>query len=219
MGKRILTAEQAAASRRRRAQHLEDAVRALLESEGWARWCPCAVYPPHSGTGRQRPSPAPPGEPNRTSRPLFGGHVRADEARAQAPKAGISPGRKRPPPDQAGARKRPKPGQAMARKVKVRNEPGGIDWTALRVTTYSDPPSRKRCSLRPYAPRRDERLAFTETKARSVSVTSMTSFSLLAPPAMLTLAVHELPPPRHCTVLVRAWWAWGVAPAAGIDTI
>ena len=38
MAKRTLTAEQAAASRRRRAQHLEDAVRALLASEGWARW-------------------------------------------------------------------------------------------------------------------------------------------------------------------------------------
>ena len=38
MAKRTLTAEQAAASRRRRARHLEDAVRALLASEGWARW-------------------------------------------------------------------------------------------------------------------------------------------------------------------------------------
>src|SRR5919198_5063377 len=38
MANRILTAEQAAASRRRRAQHLEDAVRALLASDGWARW-------------------------------------------------------------------------------------------------------------------------------------------------------------------------------------
>jgi N-terminal domain of anti-restriction factor ArdC len=33
-----MTAEQAAASRKRRARHLEDAVRALLSSEGWARW-------------------------------------------------------------------------------------------------------------------------------------------------------------------------------------
>jgi hypothetical protein len=33
-----MTAEEAAASRKRRARHLEDAVRALLSSEGWARW-------------------------------------------------------------------------------------------------------------------------------------------------------------------------------------
>ena len=106
MGKRILTAEQAAASRRRRAQHLEDAVRALLESKGWARWCPCAVYPPHSGTGRQRPSPAPPGEPNRTSRPSLGGTC-----------APMRPGRKRPKPGSAqgaSARPRIRPGRGSA---------------------------------------------------------------------------------------------------------
>jgi hypothetical protein len=38
MARRALTAERAAASRKRRARHLESAVRALLSSEGWARW-------------------------------------------------------------------------------------------------------------------------------------------------------------------------------------
>ena len=38
MAKRTMTPEQAAASRKRRAEHLEAAVRALLDSEGWARW-------------------------------------------------------------------------------------------------------------------------------------------------------------------------------------
>ena len=38
MARRAMTAEEAAASRKRRARHLEDAVRALLSSEGWARW-------------------------------------------------------------------------------------------------------------------------------------------------------------------------------------
>ena len=38
MGKRTMTPRQAAASRKRRAEHLEAAVRALLGSEGWARW-------------------------------------------------------------------------------------------------------------------------------------------------------------------------------------
>jgi hypothetical protein len=38
MARRSLTPEQAADSRMRRAQHLEGAVRALLSSDGWARW-------------------------------------------------------------------------------------------------------------------------------------------------------------------------------------
>jgi N-terminal domain of anti-restriction factor ArdC len=38
MAKRTMTPEQATASRQRRAEHLEAAVRALLGSEGWARW-------------------------------------------------------------------------------------------------------------------------------------------------------------------------------------
>ena len=38
MANRTMTPEQAAASRKRRAEHLEAAVRALLGSQGWARW-------------------------------------------------------------------------------------------------------------------------------------------------------------------------------------
>ena len=43
MANRPLSAEQAAATRRRCAKHLEAAVGALLESEGWARWVVCSA--------------------------------------------------------------------------------------------------------------------------------------------------------------------------------
>jgi hypothetical protein len=107
MAKGTLTAEQAAATPTARAQHLEDAVRALLESEGWARWCACAVYPPHPGTGFQPPVPGAAWQtkPNIVP-PLWG-------ARALR----VRPGRKRPKPGSAqgaSARPRIRPGRGSA---------------------------------------------------------------------------------------------------------
>src|SRR6516162_1749231 len=80
----------------------------------------------------------------------------------------------------------------------------GLDFAALSVRMYSDPPSSLRGFLIENLPLELRSVTRRAIREKSVSVSWMTTVWLLTPPAMLTLATHPSPFPRQRIVVVFA---------------